>query len=71
MKVASCVAIKAGFVLWVMAVLGGAIQPPVQGWIADHSNIQLSFIVPFIAYACVAIYRAMGHRIGRSNSASA
>ena len=51
--------------LLVMAVLGGAILPPVQGWIADHSNIQLSFIVPLIAYAYVAFYGAMGHRIGR------
>jgi FHS family L-fucose permease-like MFS transporter len=51
--------------LLVMAVLGGAILPPVQGWIADHSNIQLSFIVPLIAYAYVAFYGAIGHRIGR------
>ena len=51
--------------LLVMAILGGAILPPLQGWIADHTNIQLSFIVPLIAYAYVAFYGAMGHRIGR------
>ena len=51
--------------LLVMAVLGGAILPPVQGWIADHSNIQLSFIVPLIAYSYVAFYGAVGHRIGK------
>jgi len=56
--------------LLVMAILGGAILPPVQGWIADHSNIQLSFIVPLIAYAYVAFYGAVGHRIGRKNLAS-
>jgi len=56
--------------LLVMAILGGAILPPVQGWIADHSNIQLSFIVPLIAYAYVAFYGAVGHSIGRKNLAS-
>ena len=52
--------------LLVMAVLGGAILPPVQGWIADVTkNLQLSFIVPLIAYAYVAFYGAVGHRIGK------
>ena len=57
--------------LLVMAILGGAILPPVQGWIADTTkNLQLSFIVPLIAYAYVAFYGAIGHRIGRKNLAS-
>ena len=52
--------------LLVMAILGGAILPPVQGFIADLTkNLQLSFIVPLIAYAYVAFYGAVGHRIGR------
>jgi len=55
--------------LLVMAVLGGAILPPVQGYIADATkNLQLSFIVPLIAYAYVAFYGAIGHRIGRNIS---
>jgi len=28
-------------------------------------NLQLSFIVPLLAYAYVAFYGAIGHRIGR------
>ncbi len=52
--------------LLVMAILGGAILPPVQGWVADHlQSIQISFLVPLIAYAYVAFYGAIGHRIGR------
>ena len=52
--------------LLVMAILGGAILPPVQGYIADVTkNLQLSFIVPLIAYAYVAFYGAMGHRMRR------
>ncbi|HSY19738.1 MAG TPA: sugar MFS transporter [Candidatus Acidoferrales bacterium] len=54
--------------LLVMAILGGAILPPLQGWIADTThNLQISFIVPLIAYAYVAFYGAIGHKIGRKN----
>ncbi len=53
--------------LLVMAILGGAVLPPVQGYIADATkNLQVSFIVPLIAYAYVAFYGALGHRIGRN-----
>src|ERR1039458_8782798 len=53
--------------LLVMAILGGALLPPLQGWIADHHGLQISFIVPLIAYAYVAFYGGIGHRIGRKN----
>jgi FHS family L-fucose permease-like MFS transporter len=52
--------------LLVMAVVGGAVLPPLQGKIADMThNLQLSFIIPLIAYAYVAFYGAIGHRIGK------
>jgi FHS family L-fucose permease-like MFS transporter len=52
--------------LLVMAVLGGAILPPLQGWVADVSHsLRLSFIVPMIAYGYVAFYGWKGHRVGR------
>jgi FHS family L-fucose permease-like MFS transporter len=58
--------------LLVMAVVGGALLPPLQGKIADvliaggnSRGLQFSFIVPMIAYAYVAFYGAYGHRIGR------
>jgi FHS family L-fucose permease-like MFS transporter len=54
--------------LLVMAVLGGAILPPLQGKIADHFNIQISYIVPMVAYAYIAFYGLIGHRIGRKNA---
>ena len=50
-----------------MAILGGALLPPVAG--PDRrrrrSNLQFSFIVPLIAYAYVAFYGLNGHRVGR------
>jgi FHS family L-fucose permease-like MFS transporter len=52
--------------LLVMAILGGAVLPPLQGLIADTTkSLQLSFIVPLVAYAYVAFYGAKGHKIGR------
>ena len=53
--------------LLVMAVLGGALLPPLQGLIADHAQLQYSFIVPAIAYAYVAFYGIKGCRIGRKD----
>jgi FHS family L-fucose permease-like MFS transporter len=51
--------------LLVMAILGGALLPPLQGLIADHYNIQTSFIVPMIAFAYIAFYGIYGYRAGR------
>ncbi|HTJ78696.1 MAG TPA: sugar MFS transporter [Rariglobus sp.] len=52
--------------LLVMAILGGAILPPVQGLIADKFGIQFSFVVPMIAFLYIAYYGIAGHRVGRT-----
>jgi MFS transporter, FHS family, L-fucose permease len=52
--------------LLVMAVLGGALLPPLMGWIADITHdLRPAFIVPLIAYAYVGYYGLIGHKIGR------
>ena len=51
--------------LLVMAILGGALLPPLQGACADRFGIQASFVVPAIAFAYVAFYGLKGHRLGR------
>ncbi len=52
--------------LLVMGIVGAAVLPPLLGKIADLTgNLQISFIVPLIAYAYVAFYGWKGHRIGR------
>lgn len=55
--------------LLVMAIFGGALLPPLQGHIADLFGLQISYIVPLIAYAYVGFYGLKGHRIGRRLSA--
>jgi FHS family L-fucose permease-like MFS transporter len=52
--------------LLVMAILGGALLPPIQGWIADHWGLQISYVVPLIAYAYVGFYGLYGYKAGRS-----
>jgi FHS family L-fucose permease-like MFS transporter len=57
--------------LLVMAILGGALLPPIQGHIADTGGLRISYIVPLIAYAYVGFYGAIGHRVGRKRLAPA
>jgi MFS transporter, FHS family, L-fucose permease len=57
--------------LLVMAILGGALLPPLQGHIADLGGLQISYIVPLIAYTYVAFYGLIGYRIGRNRQAAA
>ncbi|HEV7926496.1 MAG TPA: sugar MFS transporter [Verrucomicrobiae bacterium] len=57
--------------LLVMAILGGAVLPPLQGWIADHWGIQTSFVVPMVAFAYIAFYGIYGYKAGRSATAAA
>lgn len=54
--------------LLVMAILGGAILPPLQGAVADRFDIQTSFIVPMVAFAYVAFYGLYGYRAGRGGN---
>lgn len=39
--------------LMVTAIVGGACLPPVMGLVADHSSVQLGFLVPLAAILCV------------------
>lgn len=45
-----------GSSLLIMAILGGAVLPLVQGGIADAVGIQLSFLVPAVCYVYLAFF---------------
>jgi MFS transporter, FHS family, L-fucose permease len=51
--------------LLIMAVLGVALLPPLQGLVADQMGIQFSFIVPAGAFAYITFYGFYGYRAGR------
>ena len=45
-----------GSSLLVMAILGGALIPPLQGLFADKFGVHLSFIIPIFCYVYLAFY---------------
>jgi FHS family L-fucose permease-like MFS transporter len=49
--------------LLVMAILGGAVLPPLQGAVADQWSLQWSFVVPMVAFAYVTCYGLFWSRL--------
>jgi FHS family L-fucose permease-like MFS transporter len=49
--------------LLVMAIVGGAIVPLLQGVLADRIGIQLAFVLPLACYAYIAWYGLRGSRL--------
>ncbi len=45
-----------GSSLLIMAILGGALIPPIQGFLADNIGVHMSFIVPIFCYVYLAFY---------------
>ena len=48
--------------LLVMAILGGALVPLIQGAMADVVGIQMSFALPIVCYAVLLYYGIWGHK---------
>ncbi len=48
--------------LLVMAIVGGALIPYLQGLLADHIGVQLAFMLPVLCYAYIAWYALRGSR---------
>ena len=46
-----------------VAIVGGAVMPPIQGYLADHIGIHLSYIVPALCYVYVFYYGVSGSKI--------
>jgi FHS family L-fucose permease-like MFS transporter len=57
---------KTGSSLLVMAIVGGALFPPLMGYISDLSNIQRAFIVPLLCYIYILYFAASGYRVRES-----
>jgi FHS family L-fucose permease-like MFS transporter len=51
-----------GSSLLVMAILGGALLPVIQGSLADITGLQFSFVVPVISYIYIAYYGFRGYK---------
>jgi len=51
-----------GSSILVMFIVGGAILPPLQGFLADLIGVQMSFLVPMLSYVYLAWYGWKGHQ---------
>ena len=49
--------------LLIMAIVGGAIVPPLQGLFADHIGLQHAFFLPLLCYLYIVFYGLSGSRI--------
>ena len=38
------------------AIVGGAVIPPLTGWLADQSNLRVAMALPALCYALIAAY---------------
>lgn len=54
---------KLGSSFIIMAIVGGAILPPVMGLIADDIGIQKAFILPTLCFLVVMYYGWKGHKL--------
>ena len=46
--------------LLVMAIVGGAVIPLLQGLLADRTGVQPAFVLPLLCYAYIAWYALQG-----------
>jgi FHS family L-fucose permease-like MFS transporter len=49
--------------LLIMAIVGGAVMPYVQGFLADSIGVQHAFFLPLLCYAYIVFYGLSGSRI--------
>jgi MFS transporter, FHS family, L-fucose permease len=62
---------KIGSSLIIMAIVGGAVLPPVLGYISDATkNIQNGYIVPLLCFIVVLFFGLKGHKLKELNSES-
>lgn len=47
----------------VMAIVGGAIFPPVMGWIADTSSMSMGFLAPIPFFIFILYYAVRGYKV--------
>ncbi|MEI6437025.1 MAG: MFS transporter [Bacteroidota bacterium] len=52
-----------GSALLNFALIGGSVFPPIQGMIADHHGVQISYVIPMICVIMVTIYAFFFTRI--------
>jgi len=53
--------------VFILGIVGGAIIPPIMGFISDHSAIKYAFIAPLVCYVYLLFFAIKGHIIKTGN----
>ena len=53
---------NAGSSILVMAIVGGALMPPVMGRVADATSLHFAFIVPALCYLYIIVFGFWGSK---------
>lgn len=59
---------KQGSSFLIMAIVGGAVIPPLTGWVSDMANIQIAFWVPCLCYLPILYFAIKGHTVKTQNA---
>ncbi|WP_457071417.1 sugar MFS transporter [Hymenobacter sp. UYAg731] len=55
---------KQGSSYLIMAIVGGALIPPLMGWLATHGGgLRVAFVVPALCYMYLLFYAVSGYRV--------
>ncbi|AWW29599.1 L-fucose:H+ symporter permease [Echinicola strongylocentroti] len=54
---------KTGSSVFLLGIVGGAIVPPVMGYISDTAGIKYAFIVPLICYVYLLFFAVEGYKV--------
>jgi MFS transporter, FHS family, L-fucose permease len=52
---------KTGSSLLIMSIVGGAVVPPLMGWLSDAQGIRIAFVIPVLCYAYLVYYGRRGY----------
>lgn len=55
--------VKLGSSFIIMAIFGGAVMPPVLGYLTETAGIQAAFFLPFVCFLVVFFYGINGYKI--------
>lgn len=49
--------------IFILGIVGGAIVPPIMGYISDVSGIKYAFVIPLICYVYLLYFALYGHKV--------
>ncbi len=54
---------KLGSSFVIMGIVGGALMPPLMGWVSDLSNIRFAYLVPIISFVYIFVFALLNFKV--------